>query len=52
MGSDKDFRKMLQLVERKKLKPIIDQVFPLDRAIDAFDRMKAGNQMGKIVLKP
>jgi len=43
---------MLQLVERKKLKPIIDQVFPLDRAIDAFDRMKAGNQMGKIVLKP
>lgn len=51
MGSDKDFRKMLQLVERKKIVPIIDQVFPLDRALEAFDRMKAGDQMGKIILK-
>ncbi len=52
MGSDKDFRKMLQLVERKEIHPVIDKVFPLDQAIDAFDRMRAGEQMGKIILKP
>lgn len=52
MGSDKDFRRMLQLVERKEIHPVIDKVFPLDQAIDAFDRMRAGEQMGKIILKP
>jgi D-arabinose 1-dehydrogenase-like Zn-dependent alcohol dehydrogenase len=52
MGSDKDFRKMLQLVERKEIHPVIDKVFPLDQAVDAFDRMRAGEQMGKIILKP
>jgi NADPH:quinone reductase-like Zn-dependent oxidoreductase len=52
MGSDKDFRKMLQLVERKEIHPVIDKVFPLDQAVDAFYRMRAGEQMGKIILKP
>lgn len=52
MGSDKDFRKMLQLVERRKIHPVIDKVFSLDQAVDAFDRMRAGEQMGKIILKP
>lgn len=52
MGSDKDFRKMLQLVERSKIHPVIDKVFSLDQAVDAFDRMRAGEQMGKIILKP
>lgn len=52
MGSDKDFGKMLQLVERRKIHPVIDKVFSLDQAVDAFDRMRAGEQMGKIILKP
>ncbi|MDI1321198.1 MAG: zinc-binding dehydrogenase [Algoriphagus sp.] len=52
MGSDKDFRKMIQLIEQKEIHPVIDQVFPLEKAIDAFDRMRAGEQMGKIILKP
>lgn len=52
MGSDNDFRKMLQLVERRKIHPVIDKVFSLDQAVEAFDRMRAGKQMGKIILKP
>ncbi len=52
MGSDNDFRKMLQLVERRKIHPVIDKVFSLDQAVEAFDRMRAGEQMGKIILKP
>lgn len=52
MGSDQDFIAMLDLVEKHKLRPTVDQVFPLENALDAFDRMKAGKQMGKIILKP
>lgn len=51
MGSDQDFEAMLNFVIKHKIKPIIDQVFSLDDAVQAFDRMKAGNQMGKIVVK-
>ncbi|GMQ23734.1 zinc-binding dehydrogenase [Algoriphagus sp. oki45] len=52
MGSDEDFRSMIDLVESHQLHPTVDQVFPLSQAVDAFDRMKAGKQLGKIILKP
>ena len=52
MGSDQDFREMLYLVSLKQIRPIIDQVFALENAVEAFDRMKAGAQFGKIVLTP
>ncbi|MFC5190675.1 zinc-binding dehydrogenase [Algoriphagus aquatilis] len=52
MGSDQDFKEMLELVSSKKIRPVIDQVFPLHDAVEAFDRMKAGAQFGKIVLTP
>lgn len=52
MGSDQDFKEMLDLVSAKKIRPVIDEVFPLENAVDAFDRMKAGAQFGKIVLTP
>lgn len=52
MGSDQDFEGMLNLVERHRIKPVVDSVFPLKKATDAFDRMKAGAQFGKIVLIP
>lgn len=52
MGSDRDFRKMLQLVVRREIHPVIDKIYSLDQANNAFDRMKAGEQMGKIILKP
>ncbi|SIN77159.1 quinone oxidoreductase family protein [Algoriphagus halophilus] len=52
MGSDQDFENMVQFVKENKIKPIIDQVFSFQEAIQAFDRMKEGEQMGKIVLTP
>lgn len=52
MGSDRDFEEMLALVKEQKIKPVIDRVFSFDQAVEAFDRMKKGEQMGKIVLKP
>ena len=51
MGSDQDFRNMLAFVNDHKIKPIVDQVFSLEEGRLAFERMEAGAQFGKIVLK-
>jgi zinc-binding alcohol dehydrogenase/oxidoreductase len=50
MGSPADFAGMLALVEGKRLKPAVDKVFTLDQGAEAFRRMDAGEQYGKIVL--
>lgn len=52
MGSDQDFQNMIQFVTENKVTPLIDEVFPFDNASDAFDKMKEGKQLGKIVLVP
>ncbi|MCS5489401.1 zinc-binding dehydrogenase [Algoriphagus limi] len=52
MGSDEDFQAMLDFVNEKKIHPVVDQVFRFEEAERALDRMKAGNQMGKIILVP
>ena len=51
MGSPQDFAIMAKLVEAKGLKPAIDRVYPMEQAADAFRRLDAGEQYGKIVLK-
>ena len=52
MGSDQDFLDLLAFVQEKKIHPVIDQIFAMEEAEKAFDRMKAGDQLGKIVLIP
>ncbi|MBX2901305.1 MAG: zinc-binding dehydrogenase [Cyclobacteriaceae bacterium] len=51
MGTRDEFLSMLDLLESRNLKPVIDQVFQLEQINDAFQRMKAANQFGKIVVK-
>ena len=51
MGSDYDFDSMLAFVEANKIRPVIDGVFDLKSAEQAFERMRLGNQRGKIVVK-
>ncbi len=51
MGTRDEFLSMLDLLESRNLKPVIDQVFPLEQVNDAIQRMKSANQFGKIVLK-
>jgi D-arabinose 1-dehydrogenase-like Zn-dependent alcohol dehydrogenase len=52
MASDLEFRTMLSAVAAGKIKPIIDRVFPLSRAAEAYKRMEEAEQYGKIVLVP
>ena len=41
---------MIQFMERHSLQPIVDKVFPLADAAEAFHRMMNGEQFGKIAL--
>jgi zinc-binding alcohol dehydrogenase/oxidoreductase len=49
MGSPQDFRAMLALFEGG-LKPVIDRVYAMRDVVEAFRRMDASEQFGKIVL--
>ena len=51
MGSPADWRGLLALVERHRLRPLVGEVHPLAAAGEAFARMEAGAQCGKIVLR-
>jgi NADPH:quinone reductase-like Zn-dependent oxidoreductase len=50
MGTDDEFRAMIQLVERQRVKPIVDRVIPLSGYAEADQLMEKAEQMGKIVL--
>lgn len=50
MGSDLDFKEMLDFVNKHQIHPVLDHVFSMEEAEKAFDRMKNGQQLGKIVV--
>jgi NADPH:quinone reductase-like Zn-dependent oxidoreductase len=50
MGSAADFAAVYDLVTSGRVKPVIDQVFPLSEAAAAHERLESGQQLGKIVL--
>jgi NADPH2:quinone reductase len=51
MVADEIFRTVWPYVEGGRLKPVVDTVFPLERAAEAHARMEAGEHVGKIVLE-
>ncbi|MFT7378014.1 MAG: zinc-binding alcohol dehydrogenase/oxidoreductase [Sphingobacteriales bacterium] len=51
MGSDDDFEKMINLVEKYKIKPTVDSIRPFKDIISGFDDMASGKQTGKIVFE-
>ncbi|MFC2093067.1 zinc-binding dehydrogenase [Bacteroidota bacterium] len=51
MGSDSDFKSMINFINKNKIYPVIDKVFSADDVVQAFVRMNSGKQFGKIVIK-
>ncbi len=51
MGSDQDFRDMLEQVIAHRIAPEVDRTFPLEEAPKAFEALQEQEQFGKIVLK-
>jgi len=50
VGSRARFEAMNRAITQHKLRPVIDSVFPLERAAEAFKRMERGEHFGKIVI--
>jgi NADPH:quinone reductase-like Zn-dependent oxidoreductase len=50
IGSRERFEAMNRAVTLHRLQPVVDSVFPLDRAGDAFRHMQGGKHFGKIVI--
>ena len=51
LGSREDFRQLLNFMRTCRIRPIIDQLFPLKEAAAAQRRLEEGKQFGKIVLQ-
>jgi len=51
MGSPSDWSAMMAFLAERALKPVISEVFPLERAPEAFDLMERAGQFGKIVVR-
>jgi NADPH:quinone reductase-like Zn-dependent oxidoreductase len=52
MGTHQDFKDIIALLWSGKLKPVIDRVMPLSEGRKAYEIMREGGQLGKIVLTP
>lgn len=50
MGSCDEFAELAALFNSGKLSPVIDSVYPHTRGVEAFERLHAGEQFGKLVI--
>ena len=51
MGSNDEFREVASLFRAGRLAPVVDQVFEAKNAVKAYERLEAGEQFGKIVVR-
>jgi zinc-binding alcohol dehydrogenase/oxidoreductase len=51
MGSPGDFAAMLDMVNKHKIAPVVDEVFALSEGNKAFEKMNVSSQFGKLVLR-
>ena len=51
LGTRAQLIELLKFVKKKKIRPVVDSVFPLKEAREAQERMESGLHSGKILLK-
>jgi NADPH:quinone reductase-like Zn-dependent oxidoreductase len=51
MANPAEFEEVLSHLAAGRLRPVVDSVFPLDRAVEAFRRFDAGDLFGKLVVR-
>ena len=51
MGTDSEFRAVLELGAAGLVRPRVDSVFPIEHVNEARERLEAGEQFGKVVLR-
>ena len=48
LGSAEEYKEMIKFIETHQIKPVVDQVFPLEQYQQAFNRLETAGQLGKI----
>lgn len=48
LGSAEEYEEMLRFIEKHQIKPVLDEVYPLERFEQAFKRLEKAEQLGKI----
>ena len=51
MGSNAEFKAMLDFVGKHEIEPVVDRVLPMDEAVAAHKLLESFGQMGKVVLQ-
>ncbi len=51
MGTSIDYERVMSLVFKGRLRPVIDTVYPLEQAPTALRRLQDGDVVGKLVLR-
>ncbi|HEY9014633.1 MAG TPA: zinc-binding dehydrogenase [Gemmatimonadales bacterium] len=51
LGSREEYAEIVRLAAQGKLWPVVDQVFPWDQSLAAFERLAQGEQVGKLVIE-
>lgn len=51
VGSRADFEAMNAFIEQHAIQPVIDRVYEFDAAADAYERIAAGEHLGKVVIR-
>jgi NADPH:quinone reductase-like Zn-dependent oxidoreductase len=51
VGSRANFEALNAFIGQHRIRPVIDRVYALDEAMAAYQRMEAGQHLGKIVIK-
>ena len=49
-GARSQLEELIRAIDCHQIKPVIDSMFPLDRAQEAFNHLKSGAHFGKIVI--
>jgi NADPH:quinone reductase-like Zn-dependent oxidoreductase len=47
----KDFNELEALIEQKKLKPVIEDKYSLEKSSEAFDKAEFGKPRGKVIIE-
>jgi NADPH:quinone reductase-like Zn-dependent oxidoreductase len=51
VGSVRHFEAMNDAIARARLRPVVDRVFPFERAREAYEHLRSGAHFGKIVVR-
>ena len=51
MGNAAEYAEVVRRLSQGQLRPVVDRVYPLPEARDAFDRLAKGEQLGKVVVE-